>query len=504
MDYWIPAFAGTMTVFEPAHNPHAGSVTPHPLMKIPTDMNILLIRAAGHWLAALCLLIPLAPSAATRADDGARTLQRLADPVIVEGVELPPLSGKDINHIRVFAFHENRPVAIPYQIDQRDSTGCWVWTVVYRQSYQIDSNGGYAPLIRKPENAGSGTVDDQDPKGQALLDDNDELVFMATDLGDRGVDVQRTLHAGLVLQIEVVDAAAGTRGWAYAAWYPDSPPARSETRYMQYNARDRMVRSPLYDFHFSDEHTAVIHDLRVNGTPIIDRIRINGEITLDLPFIDSTIKFTEEDIHGYTEGYIAGPVRIIRRNIAHLELAGGLLSSSEVTCDHFYYPRHAEIPVCLSIRFPVKQVSMTLTTDYRKPPFHHLFMGQAREPAQGQTRSLEAHVRELGTEWIAFDSNNASIISLMVVPSPIEGKASAQPCLCGDTEETARAQASVDTPTEAGFLITSTTECPKGEHVLYGTYLISARPYQPGDENAVLRMQQSKLRPLITPVSAGD
>jgi hypothetical protein len=40
--------------------------------------------------------------------------------------------------------------------------------------------------------------------------------------------------------------------------------------------------------------------------------------------------------------------------------------------------------------------------------------------------------------------------------------------------------------------------------VLYGTYLISARPYQPGDENAALRMQHSKLVTQVTPVAAGN
>jgi hypothetical protein len=472
----------------------------------PIDLHIRLPRAHWRRLTTLCVIIVAALGTPAFADVGVKTLQRLADPVILEGAELSMLSGKDINNIRVYAFHDHKPVAIPYQIDQRDSTGCWVWNVVYRQSYQIDYDSGSAPFIRRPETAGSGTFDDQDPKGTALLDANDELVLMADDLGDRGSKVHAALHADLVEEIGITDPADGSHAWAYVAWYPESPPARSPTRYMQYSARERMVRSPMYDFHFSDQHMAVIHDLRVNGIPIIDSIRINGEITLGLPFTDSTIKFTEEDIHGHTEGYIAGPVRIIRRNIAHLTLAGGLLTSSEVTCDHFYYARHAEVPVCLSIRFPVKQVSMTLTTDYRNPPFHNLFMGKTPEPhpGEGQARSLEVQVRELGTEWIAFDSHAASIISLMVVPDRMEGQARAQPCLCEDIPESSRARASVGTPTEAGFLITSTTECPKGEHVLYGTYLISARPYQPGDENAALRMRHSKLVKQITPVAAGN
>jgi hypothetical protein len=472
----------------------------------PINMHAELTGARARRFITLCGIIVLALSAPAWAKDDNKTLQRLADPVILEGAELPLLTGKDIGNIRVYVFHGRSPVAIPYQIDQRDSKGYWVWNVVYRQSYQIDYDTGAAPVIRRPESTGSGTFDDQDPKGKALLDANDVLVVMANDLGDRGSNVHASLHSELVEEIGITDPADGTRAWAYVAWYPDSPPARSPTRYMHYNARERMVRSPMYDFHFSDKHMAVIHDLRVNGFPIIDRIRINGEITVGLPFTDGTIKFTEEDIHGYTEGYIAGPVRIIQRNIAYLSLAGGLLNTTAVTCDHFYYPRHAEVPVCLSIRFPVKQVSMTLTTDYRNPPFHNLFMGKTSDTPQGEvrTRSLEAHVRELGTEWIAFDSHAASIISLMVIPDLIEGQAAAQPCLCGDNPGASHAHASVGTPTEAGFLITSTTECPKGEHVLYGTYLISARPYQPGDENAALRMRHSKLVKQITPVAAGN
>ena len=53
-----------------------------------------------------------------------------------------------------------------------------------------------------------------------------------------------------------------------------------------------------------------------------------------------------------------------------------------------------------------------------------------------------------------------------------------------------------------GFLITCSTQSPKGEHVIYGTYLISASPYEPGDEDAVMTMQQRKLTTratLLTP-----
>jgi hypothetical protein len=146
---------------------------------------------------------------------------------IIEGAELPGLSGRDINNSVYVSRQQAR--GDPRQIDQRDSTGCWVWTVAYRQSYQLDTDNGTAPVIRKPETAGAGTVDDQDPKGKALLDGNDVLVFMADDLGDRGTKAQRALHAALVQEIEVVDTGDGTRGWAYVAYYPDAPAPLRDT-----------------------------------------------------------------------------------------------------------------------------------------------------------------------------------------------------------------------------------------------------------------------------------
>jgi hypothetical protein len=171
----------------------------------PTNILADLTRAGWRRLGALCVIIALALSTPVRADGGAKTLQRLADPVILEGSELSMLSGKEIDNIRVYAFHGHRPVAIPYQIDQRDSTGCWVWSVVYRQSYRIDYDSGSAPIIREPETAGTGTYDDQDPKGKALLDANDVAVFMADDLGDRGSNVHAALHSDLVEDIEITD-----------------------------------------------------------------------------------------------------------------------------------------------------------------------------------------------------------------------------------------------------------------------------------------------------------
>jgi hypothetical protein len=98
----------------------------------------------------------------------------------------------------------------------------------------------------------------------------------------------------------------------------------------------------------------------------------------------------------------------------------------------------------------------------------------------------------------------ASIISLIVVPETFQGQAEASPCLCSahrEDQQVPETQAVTGTHTEAGFLIKSSTQSPKGEHVIYGIYLISASPYEPGDEDAVLTMRHRKLTTSVTPLT---
>lgn len=60
------------------------------------------------------------------------------------------------------------------------------------------------------------------------------------------------------------------------------------------------------------------------------------------------------------------------------------------------------------------------------------------------------------------------------------------------------------TETETGFVVTSSAECPEGEHVIYGTYVVSTRPYVPGDESAALRLKHDKLSLQVFPVPPAE
>jgi hypothetical protein len=89
-------------------------------------------------LGGIGLLLGLAPLfgsvAAITPMPGRKTLDRTADPVTIDGEHFSNLLGSDIGHLRLFAFQDGRPVPIPFQIDQRDSSGEWVWDVAYAEN----------------------------------------------------------------------------------------------------------------------------------------------------------------------------------------------------------------------------------------------------------------------------------------------------------------------------------------------------------------------------------
>src|SRR4029079_4234853 len=106
---------------------------------------------------------------------------RVHDPVIVPGARLSALPIRDTAKLRLHRFESGRAGAIPHQIDQRDESGDLV----------VDGPRDFA------------------------FDDNDELVFMAKDAGDRTIADPCPSDCTAALEIEVRDPASGASGWVY-------------------------------------------------------------------------------------------------------------------------------------------------------------------------------------------------------------------------------------------------------------------------------------------------
>lgn len=446
-------------------------------------------RGLGRWSArAFVLLAALAaPWAETAATEPSPSWSRTADPVLIPGRDLETLLGRDIDHIRLFAYRQGRRVPIPFQIDQRDSADNWVWDYAkpaperYSWTPDPDNRLGTIPPPRAVR-----THDDQDPVGRALFDANDLLVFLARDLGERNPGAAAQPAARTVVEIEVTDPLDGAKGWVYPAFFPEDVPAASPVRYMHHDRDRQRVRSPLYELGYSERHVACVEDLRIQGRRIVDRINIRGKLDTQVAFVRKTLLFGEDDIYGYIEGIVEGPIRIIRRNVVHLELLS-MIRTPDVVCEHFYYPDFAEIPMCLPIRFPIKRAVVYLLTQLHGSPVNDVLMGRPDGKVEnlGYEIGPERYRHQLPAEWLAFDTEHGSVTSVLQVPPPLAGIVHATPCTCGESDASADGELWSMPGLVAGFAVDSGENCPKGPHVLHGSYLMSPQSYRPGDEKAV-------------------
>lgn len=129
---------------------------------------------------AVALLLAPAASAVSPHNGISRTLE----PVVIRGSDLPNYAGSPIAQIFVYAYRQGEWVQLPAQVDEIDASGSYV------------------------------TVED------GLLDANDELVFMARDLGERSESEARIAGNGIPAtswyQLTVTDPTRpGDQGWGY-------------------------------------------------------------------------------------------------------------------------------------------------------------------------------------------------------------------------------------------------------------------------------------------------
>lgn len=130
-----------------------------------------------------------------------KTLTRFHDPVVMNTSMLMGLPTRNTVGYRLYSAHHDILSPIPFQFDERDERGEMVFSETAAQS-------------------------------EFQFDENDELVFMAKDTGDRIATELLPAMSDAAVEIEVTDPVTRARGWAYLLYFPGSmpPPRRSRTR----------------------------------------------------------------------------------------------------------------------------------------------------------------------------------------------------------------------------------------------------------------------------------
>lgn len=229
----------------------------------------------------------------TWAEAAVKTLARDHDPVILTGAQTPGLVGAPVDDLFLYTFQSGVINGqIPVQVDE------------------LLANGSYV------------TTED------GLLDANDEIVFLAKDLGDRVPDFT-VLTATLPIsetwyEIEVTDPLSPTnKGWAYLI--------RSNTLthpiidYVDYDSSQRRITTNPnhYELRFALTTHPGLDYLTLNGntTDILDRTKLRVYLTL---FGTLTEIVTEESLGSPAPVLVKdGRVRVILTQRANdvLELA---------------------------------------------------------------------------------------------------------------------------------------------------------------------------------------
>ncbi len=218
------------------------------------------IRLAGVLLAlATGVAVAAYPPAGGTGHASAASIDRDFQPVVLTGSSLPGLQGLSTSSIVVYAYDSgiSNWAAIPSQVDERADV-------------TLQGQCVHTALMFAEEDG--------------LLDADDELAFMASDLGDLAPDnIRPPADSRAVYRVEVTDPRpGGGQGWAYVAASASPPPPPAD--YVSYTttrslpdeqsivSEDTLVETAGYQAHFSGRWT--MDGLTVKpGPDVLDKLR---------------------------------------------------------------------------------------------------------------------------------------------------------------------------------------------------------------------------------------
>ncbi len=226
-----------------------------------------------------------------------------AEAIVIEGKCLPiNMINHPIPDFRLFVYNGSTIEAIPFQIDERDVDG----------KYLVEEGP-------------------QGCKGDGAFNLQDELVFMARDVGTNlGPKTPSVCEQAVI--ISLVDINRHITGYVLLALCENPPPLSSKD-YVQIDINNRTIRALSYGFGWREAPVYYYDYLTIGGgNDLLDRIKVRCSIGK----WGMTYTFSEEDFHTSFVGYTDGPVRVVWRSENYWSLgAFGRIPSPQSIC---FYP----------------------------------------------------------------------------------------------------------------------------------------------------------------------
>ncbi len=267
--------------------------------------------------------------------DARNELKRSIDVILLTGADLPFLLDRPIQELRLVALKQGDLTPIPFQIDEKDAEGVYL----FRTSH--------------PD------LQDVDP---GKMDANDELCFMVLDMGAR-LPPAEIASGKLLAEIEVKDPVDGARGWCYMGT-ADQFPQRSSLDYVTYKPKTDQIISKYYQIGFSKEAPISYGDTTIttegggNGTRINERVLTR--LTAKLKLFGVHLRKSEADFRSLRKGYIDGPVRVIKRVGNSMRAVFGFYGP-EAVVDYTFYVANWIMPTDIHLPVDVKKYCSSLS-----------------------------------------------------------------------------------------------------------------------------------------------
>lgn len=422
----------------------------------------------------LSLAWGLGADATAQADDATRsTLSRPESPVVVPGRNLKPVLRSEIDTLRLYAWKEGKLIPIPFQIDERTPSG----ELAYEHGEERRSD-----------------TDD------ARLDDDDELVFMARDVGDRAPP--DAIHLGQSNLVELIVKDPRGRGWVYLLNFAHAPPPLATGRYVSLDwsgdellgwTAQRVQARVGPDGHFLD-----LRSLRFArpdggyGVDVLDRAKVH--LRASYLFLDVHRRLDE--IRSTWRSYHQGPVRVVAGVQAEAYLTWGRWLSTTRRSRLVVYGNRLELHCQIEVPVDLeasKPSSLRASLDFA-PLVENLLVWSNRNPTplscQGDGKDpqlLKLHTS--GAEWVACSSSQGAILLRLRLDAPLQKRRHklflADDPLPDPPEDTPGSRGN------AGFVL-DLTGIPAGRYA----FVLSAHFLQsltPGGESSALAVEDAPL-----------
>ncbi len=281
-----------------------------------------------------------------------KTFARWPDPVVADCGLFPSLVGKKIEFVRLYAYSDGLFHPIPFQIDEKDAKGHYIYP------------SGHNPTIK-------------DANG--VIDEGEELVFMARDCGDRVTP--QSLPEGVEQweELELRDPLTQGKGWVYLLYCSTRPLPSSQEDYIIYipvatcegEGDCQIMKSRYMEDHFYPlapyfdvskyqrkigfAHRYMSNPPEAGGTNVNYVDRFKGRITVAFLFGGLKVHFDESSVTFYESAYKDGPLRLIRNLQIIIRLPLGIKAPG-IAVDLLWYDTIVDVPVVVDLPFDPKYV----------------------------------------------------------------------------------------------------------------------------------------------------